>query len=56
MMLRYSLGETAAADAIESAVDKAIDKGLRTGDIFTGKEGETKVGTVAMAEAIAEAI
>ena len=56
MMLRYSLGEGDAAAAIESAVDKAIDKGLRTGDIFTGKEGETKVGTVAMAEAIADAI
>ena len=56
MMLRYSLGETAAADAIESAVDKAIDSGLRTGDIFTGKDGETKVGTVDMALAIANAI
>ena len=56
MMLRYSLGESDAAAAIEAAVDKAIDKGLRTGDIFTGKEGETKVGTVAMAEAIADAI
>ena len=56
MMLRYSLGETAAADAIESAVDKAIDSGLRTGDIFTGKDGETKVGTVDMAKAIADAI
>ena len=56
MMLRYSLGEGDAAAAIEAAVDKAIDKGLRTGDIFTGKEGETKVGTVAMAEAIADAI
>jgi 3-isopropylmalate dehydrogenase len=56
MMLRYSLGEGDAAAAIEAAVDKAIDKGLRTGDIFTGKEGETKVGTVDMAEAIADAI
>ena len=56
MMLRYSLGETAAADAIESAVDKAIDSGLRTGDIFTGADGERKVGTVEMAEAIASAI
>lgn len=56
MMLRYSLGESDAAAAIEAAVDKAIDSGLRTGDIFTGKEGETKVGTVAMAEAIADAI
>jgi len=56
MMLRYSLGKSDAAAAIEAAVDKAINKGLRTGDIFTGKEGETKVGTVAMAEAIADAI
>ncbi len=52
MMLRYSLGENEAAAAIEAAVDKVIDQGLRTGDIFTGKEGETKVGTVEMAEAI----
>jgi 3-isopropylmalate dehydrogenase len=56
MMLRYSLGEEAAAAAIEAAVDKAIDSGLRTGDLFTGADGETKVGTVAMAEAIAAAI
>ncbi|MCP5535283.1 MAG: 3-isopropylmalate dehydrogenase [Akkermansiaceae bacterium] len=56
MMLRYSLGENDAADAIEAAVNMAIDSGLRTGDLFTGKVGETKVGTVAMAEAIANAI
>ena len=56
MMLRYSLGENDAADAIEAAVDSAIDKGLRTADLFTGKEGETKVGTVEMAQAIAAAI
>ena len=53
MMLRYSLGEIAAADAIEAAVSTAIDSGLRTGDIFTGNDGEKKVGTVEMAEAIA---
>lgn len=56
MMLRYSLGENDAADAIEAAVDSAIDKGLRTADLFTGKEGETKVGTVEMAQAISAAI
>jgi len=56
MMLRYSLGENEAADAIEAAVDKAIDSGLRTADLFTGKDGETKVGTVEMAQAIASAI
>src|SRR6201999_2218278 len=31
MMLRYSLGQPAAADAIERAVAQAIDSGLRTG-------------------------
>lgn len=56
MMLRYSLGENEAADAIEAAVDKAIDSGLRTADLFTGKDGETKVGTVEMAQAIAATI
>ncbi|MGB1873686.1 MAG: 3-isopropylmalate dehydrogenase [Akkermansiaceae bacterium] len=56
MMLRYSLGENDAANAIEAAVDSAIDKGLRTADLFTGKEGETKVGTVEMAQAISAAI
>lgn len=53
MMLRYSLGENEAADAIEAAVNEAIDSGLRTADLFTGKDGERKVGTVEMAEAIA---
>jgi 3-isopropylmalate dehydrogenase len=35
MMLRYSLGEPAAADAIETAVKSVIDQGLRTGDIYS---------------------
>lgn len=52
MMLRYSLGEAAAAEAIENAVQGAIDEGLRTGDLFTGAEGETRVNTVEMGAAI----
>ena len=52
MMLRYSLGEADAADAIDNAVQAAIDSGLRTGDLFTGAEGETKVDTAAMGAAI----
>ncbi|MBT8045450.1 MAG: 3-isopropylmalate dehydrogenase [Verrucomicrobiae bacterium] len=56
MLLRYSLGESEAADAIEYAVNQAIDSGLRTGDLYTGKDGETKVGTVEMAEAIAASV
>ena len=52
MMLRYSLGEAAAADAIDVAVQNAIDSGLRTGDLFTGAQGETKVNTAEMGAAI----
>jgi 3-isopropylmalate dehydrogenase len=52
MLLRFSLGKTEAADAIEAAVAKAIADGYRTGDIATGKDGEKKVGTVAMGDAI----
>ncbi|MGC6464761.1 MAG: 3-isopropylmalate dehydrogenase [Akkermansiaceae bacterium] len=54
MMLRYSLGEAEAADAIDAAVQKAIDSGLRTGDLFTGAEGETKINTSEMGAAILE--
>jgi 3-isopropylmalate dehydrogenase len=45
MMLRYGLGDGAAADRIESAVDAVLAKGLRTPDIYEGGEGETRVGT-----------
>jgi len=51
LMLRYALGEPAAADAIELAVKCAIESGLRTGDIYT--EGTQRVGTKEMGEAIA---
>ena len=52
MMLRYSLGETIAANAIDTAAQNAIDLGLRTGDLFTGKNGETRVNTIEMGNAI----
>ncbi|MEE3159957.1 MAG: isocitrate/isopropylmalate family dehydrogenase, partial [Pseudomonadota bacterium] len=54
MMLRYSLGEGTAADAIEQAVSNVLDKGLRTGDIFS--EGTQKVSTVEMGEAVVAAL
>ena len=56
MLLRYSLGENEAADAIDSAVNSAIDQGLRTGDLYTGADNETKVGTAEMGAAIVTAI
>jgi 3-isopropylmalate dehydrogenase len=54
MMLRYSFGQTAAADAIEQAVSLVLDQGLRTGDIYSA--GTTKVGTAAMGDAVVEAL
>ncbi len=54
MMLRYSFGQTQAADAIEQAVSLVLDQGLRTGDIYS--EGCRKVGTAEMGDAVAEAL
>jgi len=50
MMLRYSLNETAAANAIEAAVSKVLDQGLRTADIMS--EGMNKVSTSEMGDAV----
>lgn len=50
MMLRYSLGQPAAADIIETAVSKVLDLGIRTADIAYA--GEKPVGTVEMSEHI----
>jgi len=54
LLLRYSLGELEAAEAIEKAVRQVIESGLRTGDIWT--EGTQKVGTAEMGTAIVAAI
>jgi len=54
MMLRYSLGEVAAADAIEQAVSNVLDKGLRTADIFS--DGMEKVSTEQMGQAVVAAL
>ena len=57
LMLRHSLGLSAAASAIESAVGKAIAAGYRTGDIYqTGEPQARKVGTREMGDAIASAV
>jgi 3-isopropylmalate dehydrogenase len=57
LMLRYSFGLNAAADAVEAAVGKAIDQGLRTGDIFSASEtGARRVGTREMGAAIIAAL
>ena len=54
MMLRYSFGMAAEADAIESAVNTVLDAGLRTADMMA--DGCTKVGCTAMGDAILERI
>lgn len=54
MLLRYSLAESKAADAVEAAVNSVLDQGLRTGDIAV--PGESVVGTTAMAEAVVHAL
>ncbi|MDG0969636.1 MAG: 3-isopropylmalate dehydrogenase [Porticoccaceae bacterium] len=54
MMLRYSLKAPEAAVAIENAVSCVLESGFRTSDIHT--EGMTKVGTVAMGDAVVGAL
>jgi 3-isopropylmalate dehydrogenase len=54
MMLRYTLGENAAADAIEKAVSDVLDQGFRTGDIYSA--GMNKVGTAEMGAAVVAAL
>ena len=55
MLLRWSLGRNDAAEAIEAAVSQVLAGGLRTPDLGGG-EGTQRVGTKAMAAAIAERI
>jgi len=52
MMLRYTLHEGAAADAIEQAVTRVMKNGFRCADIATGESGEQIVSTAEMGDAI----
>ncbi len=54
MMLRFSLDQDKAADAIEEAVKQVLKDGYRTGDIYS--EGCTKVGCKQMGDLIAERV
>jgi 3-isopropylmalate dehydrogenase len=54
MMLRYSLGQPAAAARIEDAVTKVLRDGLRTADIQT--PGTRKAGTAEMGAAVVAAL
>jgi 3-isopropylmalate dehydrogenase len=54
MMLRYTLDQPAAADAIDRAVRHVLAQGLRTADIWS--EGMTRVGTREMGDAVVAAL
>jgi 3-isopropylmalate dehydrogenase len=52
LMLRHSLEMEDAAAAVESAIERVLDRGLRTPDLWTGRPGESKVGTGEMTVAV----
>jgi 3-isopropylmalate dehydrogenase len=54
MMLRYTFAQEEAAQRIENAVKKVLKQNLRTSDIY--EPGTTKVGTVAMGDAVLAAL
>lgn len=60
MLLRWSLGRTDAAEAIEAAVGRTLDDGYRTADLWPvdgqNQDGLIRVGTVGMADEIVERI
>jgi len=59
MLMRWSLGRTDVAEAIEAAVTVALDAGYRTPDLVAavGEEpGTKKVGTQAMGDAVVAAL
>ena len=60
MMFRYSFAEREIADRIDAAVLAVLESGLRTADIIAesgsdGADGQTLVGTDAMADAVLSA-
>ena len=56
MMLRYTLNEAAAADAIENAVGQVVTAGYRCQDIATGDSNEKLVNTTEMGAAVLAAL
>ncbi len=54
MLLRYSLGLSNEADAVENAVNSVLEQGFRTKDIATS--GDTVVNTVEMGDAVVQAL
>jgi 3-isopropylmalate dehydrogenase len=59
MMLRWSLGQPAAAESIETAVRESLERGTRTADLM-GVDGEARgwqrLGTAAFGSAVADLV
>jgi len=56
MMLRYTLNEVVAADAIDTAVASVMQSGYRCADIVSGDKSEKVVSTVEMGDAVMAAL
>lgn len=56
LLCRYSLKMEDAAREIESAIEATLAEGYRTGDIFTGNESETLLGTEEMCSRVLKAL
>jgi len=59
MLLRTSLGQNEAADAVEAAVGRALDDGWRTADLADpadASDGLVVIGTTAFATAVIDAL
>lgn len=56
MMLRHGLDRPEEAGRIEAAVDAVLEQGLRTPDLYTGADGERRVGTEEMTDAVIAAL
>ena len=59
MLMRLSLGQAEAADAVEAAVNATLDAGWRTGDIAAAGRPDERlqvVGTTAFADAVVDAL
>jgi len=56
MMLRYTLNEAAAADAIDKAVGQVVTAGYRCQDIATDEKDEKLVNTDEMGAAVLAAL
>ncbi|MEX1211292.1 MAG: 3-isopropylmalate dehydrogenase [Balneolaceae bacterium] len=56
LLFRYSLNQEEAAQWIERAIEKTLADGFRTGDITTGSDDETVLGTTDMSKQVLSAL